>query len=243
MTYIISELSNQWGGSHSILNAMILQSALSGADAVKIQLFGDDWNIKRLNSDGQDYLSLTMANYNSFCSTSRSFGLEPIASPFDETRLSWVLSQPDSIVKIGYGVYRDRRHISDLAVESGHKVLVSLDPSSEDVSQKPYGSSPNVRYLLTSRKYPTLLEQCQMPSDFHDSIFDGYSDHCPGIAACLLAVSRGASLLEKHFTFSKTWQKTGEMGHFGSADLSDLHTLRSLERDLRIIASSSHTFF
>ena len=243
MTYIISELSNQWGGSLSVLNSMLLQSAFSGADAAKIQLFGDDWNLKRVNAYGHDYLSVSYENYLSFCNLCASFGLVSIASPLDETRLSWVLEQNDSIIKIGYGVFRDRRHISDQAVESGHRVIVSLDPSNEDIKQKPYGSSENVRYLLTSRKYPTLLEDCYMPLDFHDSIFDGYSDHCPGIAACLLAVSRGASLLEKHFSFSKTWQKTGEMAHFGSATCDELHHLRALERDLRLIGSKSHTHF
>ena len=74
----------------------------------KIQLFGDDWNLKRVNAYGHDYLSVSYENYLSFCNLSASFGLVPIASPLDETRLSWVLEQNDSIIKIGYGVFRDR---------------------------------------------------------------------------------------------------------------------------------------
>ena len=63
MTYIISELSNQWGGSLQQLKSYILQSCIFGADAVKIQLFGNDWNVKRLNNDGKDYLSITKDDY------------------------------------------------------------------------------------------------------------------------------------------------------------------------------------
>jgi sialic acid synthase SpsE len=243
MTFIISELSNQWGGSKAILNSLLLQSAMFGADAAKIQLFANDWNVKRLNSSGNDYLSVTYSLYDWFRFTSLSHSIVPIASPFDEERLSWVLEDNSSIVKIGFGVFRDRRKIADLAVDSGHNVIISLDPSHIDISQKPYGSSENVSYLLTSRKYPTLLEQCWLPTNFKDTIFDGYSDHCAGISACLLAVARGASTLEKHFTFSRTWQKSGEMAHFGSADTSDLHLLRSLERDFRLLGSENHTYF
>ena len=32
----------------------------------------------------------------------------------------------------------------------------------------------------------------------------GYSDHCLGISNCLLAISRGAKIIEKHFTLDKS---------------------------------------
>ena len=34
--------------------------------------------------------------------------------------------------------------------------------------------------------------------------YDGYSDHTLGIETCLLAISRGATIIEKHFTLDKS---------------------------------------
>ena len=39
--------------------------------------------------------------------------------------------------------------------------------------------------------------------DFNNSFFSGYSDHTIGISACLYAVSKGAKIIEKHFSNSK----------------------------------------
>jgi sialic acid synthase SpsE len=43
-----------------------------------------------------------------------------------------------------------------------------------------------------------------MPKDFNTSIFDGYSDHTLGIETSLIAISRGAKIIEKHFTLDKS---------------------------------------
>jgi len=40
MTYIISELCGQWGGSVRRAEQMILQSKMGGADAVKSSIMG-----------------------------------------------------------------------------------------------------------------------------------------------------------------------------------------------------------
>lgn len=42
-----------------------------------------------------------------------------------------------------------------------------------------------------------------LPKSFDARIF-GYSDHTHGIEACLLAVSRGATYIEKHVCLDKT---------------------------------------
>ena len=43
---------------------------------------------------------------------------------------------------------------------------------------------------------PTMIDEFS-----HNQI--GYSDHVPGLTACLTAVALGATVLEKHFTLSK----------------------------------------
>jgi sialic acid synthase SpsE len=61
----------------------------------------------------------------------------------------------------------------------------------------------NPQFLYCVSKYPT---------EFSDLIFDkidftkydGFSDHTIGITAPILAMSRGAKIIEKHFTLDKT---------------------------------------
>ena len=243
MTYLISELSNQWGGDLQQLKSYILQSAFCGANAVKIQLFGNDWNVKRINSSGNDYLSISRDDYQILSAFSKSNGIELFASPCDDQRLNWCIENRDTTIKIGYGVFRDRREIANKAVETGKKVIISIDPSKENIIKPPYGSNKNVSYLLTSRKYPTLLSEIELPDKFSDTIFQGYSDHCPGISACLVAITRGAKIIEKHFTHSTSWQKIGEMGHSGGMEAKDLTMLRKLERELRLVMNSNFTSF
>ena len=43
-----------------------------------------------------------------------------------------------------------------------------------------------------------------LPKDFNKSKYDGYSDHSIGIETCLIAISRGAKIIEKHFTLDKS---------------------------------------
>ena len=43
-----------------------------------------------------------------------------------------------------------------------------------------------------------------LPKNFHDSVYSGYSDHTLGIETSLIAISRGAQIIEKHFTLDKS---------------------------------------
>ena len=46
----------------------------------------------------------------------------------------------------------------------------------------------------------------KFPKKFTKGGFYGYSDHTIGIETCLLAISRGAKIIEKHFTLDKSDQ-------------------------------------
>ena len=59
-----------------------------------------------------------------------------------------------------------------------------------------------VHFLYCISKYPTPL------TDFHFrrvsfDRYDGFSDHSIGISAAFCALSRGAQILEKHFTLNR----------------------------------------
>ena len=62
---------------------------------------------------------------------------------------------------------------------------------------------PQARYLYCVPKYPCEYSDIELPTAFADSVYDGFSDHTIGIEAALVAVGRGATVLEKHFTLNK----------------------------------------
>ncbi|MEM1200267.1 MAG: N-acetylneuraminate synthase family protein, partial [Pseudomonadota bacterium] len=74
---------------------------------------------------------------------------------------------------------------------------------------------------------------------FHDTIFEGISDHSIGIAAALMAAARGAKYLEKHYTINYAWQRSNEKAHLGAMTLEDLRAIKRITSDMeRILASS-----
>ena len=52
--------------------------------------------------------------------------------------------------------------------------------------------------------YLYTLTGKELPKDFNKSPYFGYSDHSVGIDIPLMAISRGAKVIEKHFTLDKS---------------------------------------
>jgi len=47
-------------------------------------------------------------------------------------------------------------------------------------------------------------DMVDLPKDFNNSPYYGYSDHTVGIEVALMAIARGAKVIEKHFTLDKS---------------------------------------
>src|SRR5262249_37195202 len=126
-------------------------------------------------------------------------GIEFMASVFDLERFEWTRE---------LGV---RRHkIASRAVENtdlcrqilatGLQTFASL--GFWTAAGVPY-EAPNVQYLYCVPKYPCEYRDLYLPASFAGSAYAGFSDHTIGIEAALVAVGRGARVLEKHFTLNK----------------------------------------
>ena len=97
--------------------------------------------------------------------------------------------------------------------------------------------SANVKYLYCIAKYPTQLYEIRMPS-FENSIFSGFSDHTVGIDACLFAISRGAKIIEKHFSNNKSLNVPTQAAHTGAMDMHDLENLRKFSDSFNLLRSN-----
>ena len=83
-----------------------------------------------------------------------------------------------------------------------------------------------VDYLYCISKYPTSL------SDLHFSLVDfsrysGFSDHTVGINAALMAMSRGAKIIEKHLTLDKNLYGPDHQGSMTPKELTLINQFRN----------------
>ena len=88
--------------------------------------------------------------------------------------------------------------------------------------------------------YPTSLEDSHVAlgvatmQEFGSYV--GYSNHTPGIAACLSAIACEASVVEVHFTDKKDGRDFRD--HALSCDAADLRMLRHLGDDIKLTLAS-----
>ena len=69
-----------------------------------------------------------------------------------------------------------------------------------------------------------------MPKNFDKTHYYGYSDHSIGIETPILAISRGAKIIEKHFTLDKS--STIIRDHSLSATPEEFRQMVNIGRDI-----------
>ncbi|MBI3522155.1 MAG: N-acetylneuraminate synthase family protein [Chloroflexi bacterium] len=235
--YLIAELHNQYEGDISTAEQMILQSKMAGAHAVKLQLYDSQ---TLYGTAERAYLSLTFDETKRLKEYADLLRIDIFASFFDRERLQWCLELDFKILKIASITVERYPELCELAVATGRRVIMSLGKWDWKGQGMPF-RAPNVEYLYCVAKYPALLEDVQMP-DFRGSDFVGYSDHTVGISACLLAISRGAKVIEKHFTLSPSLQKSTAQAHLGSMRMDDLVAIRSFADDIEVMDRTATAF-
>ena len=226
---IISEIHPQFMGSISELKRMILQSKIGGADYVKVQLY----NSKKLfNNLDREYLEISLNELKEIKKFSDDHGIGLTASIFDEKRLEWCESLDFDFYKIASRTLIDDIRLCEKIISTQKETIISL--GMYDYSKGTPFSEKNIKYLYCVSKYPTQLYDLKMPN-FKNSFFHGFSDHTIGISACLHAVSRGAKIIEKHFSNSKNINVLTQQAHTCSMDLSDLTLLRNLSDSISFL--------
>lgn len=220
---IITELHPQHHGDLGVLFEMIRQVREGGADVAKIQLY----DAGELLGPAWQYLELDRDQLRSIKDYCDYVGIELMASVFDRTRLEWCEDLGLERYKIASRTVVDDPKLCEEILDLGKVTFVSLGHWTG--SDLPFGHRPTVRHLFCVSNYPALAADLKgFPSNFPAQGLDGYSDHTIGIDWSLLAIARGAAVIEKHFTLSKEANCATERGHAGSMDLADLVLLRRI---------------
>ncbi len=235
--YLISELHGQYSGDLGVAEQMILQSKMAGAHAVKVQLYDP----MRLNNNRRHhYLSLSFDELRRLKEYADMVRIDFFASFFDEERLEWCLQLEFPILKIASLALERYPDLCQKAVNTGKRTLVSLGMFDWQTRELPF-DAPNVEYLYCVAKYPATLEDVEMP-DFNTSFFSGYSDHTPGTTACMVAIARGAQIIEKHYTLGHSLQKETEKAHACSMTFEELRAIRAFWDDVRVMERRGYAY-
>ena len=203
---IIAEIGINHNGSLDIAHELIRQARLVGADVAKFQFY-DPFKIFGPEGSHPDAEALTQAlavqfGFEEACRLKAwcdEEGIEFAASAFDLDRFAWTVELGVKRHKIASRTV-ENRELCERILATGQQTLISLGFWSED--EIPFKAN-NAQYLYCVPKYPCEYRDLKLPIDFRGSRYDGFSDHTIGIEAALVAVGRGARIIEKHFTLNK----------------------------------------
>lgn len=191
----IAEIGLNHNGNFGLMHDLVRQAANSGADIAKFQL-GWRGQPGELNHITEEVLS----NIVKIC---EFYKIEPMLSIFTVEALEMARAHNFKRFKIASRTVTDNQPLVEKILDLGQETFVSL--GFWQGNGLPFPGRDNVRYLWCRALYPTPPWKLDgFPKDFNGSPYAGFSDHTVGIETALLAIARGARVIEKHFTLDKS---------------------------------------
>lgn len=214
MSILVAEIGWNFIGDLSLAKRMILKAKKSGADAVKFQV----WNPEHLkkgkwDTDGRRKIYkkafLSEKKYKILKDFAKKNSIKCFVSVFNKDGLFMVKKMGDNWIKIpSHEAYN--LELIELAFKNFSKIIISLGCLKKSelnkvlnfILRRPKFKKKAILLHCVS-SYPLLAENCNfekfdyLKKKFHNI---GYSGHMQGIDDALLALSKGATFVEKHFT-------------------------------------------
>lgn len=226
--YIIAEISANHNGNLSRALETILAAKNAGAHAVKIQTYTpdtmtldiqrEDFLIKEGLWKGRSLYDLYSEAYTPYewheelFEYARKIGLTIFSSPFDETAVDLLVHLNTPAFKIASFELTDLPLIEYVAKQNKPMLMSTGMASIQEIGEalevaKTNGCSEIALFHCIS-SYPASVEDSNLRSiQLLEKEFDvlvGLSDHTIGNLASIVATSLGASVIEKHFTLTRS---------------------------------------
>lgn len=227
-TYIIAEMSANHAGSLERAKEIIHAAKESGADCIKIQTYTADtmtidcdnpyFNIDGGTWDGENLYQLYQKAYTPWewqadlKKEAEELGLDFFSTPFDKSSVDFLEELGVEFYKIASFELIDIPLIKYVA-SKGKPIIMSTGMASlgeiqEAVDAVYSMNNPNLSLLKCTSAYPAnyndmnLLTIPNMKQVFNVPI--GLSDHSEGGLCAAIAVSLGASIIEKHLCLDRS---------------------------------------
>lgn len=227
---IIAEMSGNHSQSLDRALAIVEAAAAAGAHAIKLQTYTAD--TMTLNLAENEFMITASDNlwagqslydlYQKACTPwewhapifqrARELGLMAFSTPFDATAVDFLESLNVPCYKIASFENTDLPLIRKVAatgkpllVSTGMATIAELDEAVRTARQH---GCPELVLLKCTSTYPASPESCNLATLPHlRELFNcevGVSDHTTGLGVAMAAVALGASVVEKHFTLSRS---------------------------------------
>jgi len=221
MALIIAEIGQNHNGNMDIAKKLIHAAKANGADIAKFQLYDVD---KIFTPDFEWYkegkeAQLTKEQVFYLVSQCKKTRIEFMASVFDLERFIWTEESGMKRYKIASRSIYNRELINAIA-STGKDIIASLGMWKEKDFPK-IETSGKIDFLYCVAKYPTLPDDLNF-LDINFNKYSGFSDHTIGVEASLVALARGAKIIEKHFTLDKTMHGPDHSGSMTPDELKIL---------------------
>lgn len=189
----IAEIGLNHNGNFDNCYQLIRSAKESGADICKFQL---GW---RGNKGELNYIDKKILN--KIIEISKFFEIELLFSVFNDESYKMLKKEGFKKFKIASRTVVENSKLVKKILKEQDELIISLGMwDKKDIPIK----NKKIKYLWCKSKYPTNIKDLKnFPSLFDKKKYYGYSDHCVGIEACLYAISKGAKIIEKHFTLNK----------------------------------------
>lgn len=191
----IAEIGLNHNGNFGLVHELVRQAQQSGADIAKFQL---GWRAGEgeMNCIGKEEMDLIFR-------ACEYYGIEPMVSIFTPEAYEFAQQYDFKRYKIASRTVKDDLDFVQEIVAEGKETYVSL--GMWEGENLPIEGADNIRYLYCMARYPTApWEISALPKDFKNSPYAGFSDHTVGIETSLMAITRGAEVIERHFTLDKS---------------------------------------
>lgn len=245
---LIAEAGVNHNGSFSLARKMVRAAAQAGAEYIKFQTFEPKslvtsrapkaaYQIRTTGrAEGQlamlEKLALSREQFIALQKLCRAEGIGFLSTAFDPGSLAFVESLCPDFHKISSGdinnfplLRQAARYRRPLVLSTGMATLPEIR-AALGVLEKAGLSRRKVTVLQCHTSYPTLLTDVNLRG--MDTIREecrvrvGLSDHTMGIFASLAAVARGAVIIEKHFTLSRSFKGPDHQASLLPAELAEL---------------------
>lgn len=196
----IAEVGSCHKGIPALAYRMVREFAEAGATVIKFQAGHDP-------ADPVRYADEWLADAKEWCD---DYGVEFLASCWSREGLELCRSLGMKRRKIAHQQvdWDNNIFMNTITADIQYPTLISADPFNTE--QRKVRTEllllryTNIKWLSVNTSYPTY------PKDFHTEktltfgSFDGYSNHTPGIAVPLMAITHGAKIIECHVTLDPT---------------------------------------
>lgn len=222
MVHIIAEAGTNHNGSLETACKLVAVAKRAGADSVKFQIINPDglylpgkyefgkYDIEEVRSLRRRFM-LSDSAYRALADYSAKEGLPFSASVFDREGVDLLKSLNPPYIKIASTDLNNFRLLR-MALDSDLPIILSTGMSSLgdiEKSVKMLGITDTKRLVLMHcvSVYPSQLRDTNLSFiDTLKSAFGfpvGFSDHTQSSVAACLAVTKGVSFIEKHFTLDR----------------------------------------